>query len=93
MADKQCPNCNQYTFSEGIGAGPLGVLLIIGSFVVPLMVEGGAQYHGGQTDMGAIFLILITLGAILVLKGIFFPSKTIKFTCSNCKYEKEYLKK
>jgi hypothetical protein len=93
MANKQCPNCKQFTFSENIGAIPAGIFLIIGSFIIPLMIEGGAEYHGGHTDVGMTFLILITLGVIVLLKGIFFPSKTIKFSCSNCKYEEEYLKK
>ncbi len=93
MANKQCPNCKQFTFSENIGAIPAVIFLIIGSFIIPLMIEGGAEYHGGHTDVGMTFLILITLGVIVLLKGIFFPSKTIKFSCSNCKYEEEYLKK
>jgi len=93
MADKQCPNCKQFTFSENIGTISVGIFLIIGSFIFPLMIEGGAEYHGGHTDVGITFLILITFGAIILLKGIFFPSKTIKFSCTNCKYEEEYLKK
>lgn len=93
MANTQCPNCKQFTFSENIGAIPVGIFLIIGSFIFPLMLEGGAEYHGGHTDVGMTFLILITLGIIVLLKGILFPSKTIKFSCSNCKYEDEYLKK
>jgi hypothetical protein len=93
MANTQCPNCKQYTFSENLGAIPIGIFLIIGSFILPLVFEGGANYHGGHTDVGMTFLILITLGIIVLIKGILFPSKTIKFSCSNCKYEEEYLKK
>jgi hypothetical protein len=92
MADKQCPNCKQYTFSENLGAIPIGVFLIIGAFIVPLMLQGGAEYHGGNVDMPIIFLIMIILGIIMLIKGIFFPSNTIKFTCSNCKYEESYNK-
>lgn len=92
MADRQCPNCKQFTFSEGIGAIPLGIILIIGSFILPFMIEGGAEYHGGHTDVGATFIILILLGIVILLKGIFFPSKTIKYSCSNCKYEEIYNK-
>ena len=93
MADKQCPNCKQYTFSEGIGAIPVGIFFIIGAFIVPFFLEGGAEYHGGHTDMSMTFLIMIFLGIIILLTGIFFPSKTIKYTCSNCKYEEVYNKK
>jgi hypothetical protein len=93
MANSQCPNCKQYTFSENLGAIPIGVFFIIGSFIVPLMLEGGAEYHGGHTDVGMTFLIMITIGIIVLLKGIFLPSKTTKFSCSNCKYEVEYQKK
>jgi hypothetical protein len=93
MANSQCPNCKQYTFSENLGAIPIGIFFIIGSFIVPFMIEGGAEYHGGHTDISMTFLIMITIGVIVLLKGIFLPSKTTKFSCSNCKYEVEYLKK
>ena len=90
MANKQCPNCKQFTYSESLGAIPIGVLLILGAFVVPFLLEGGAEYHGGHTDISTTFWIMIILGVQILHKGNFFPSKSIKFTCSNCKYEKEY---
>jgi hypothetical protein len=90
MANKQCPNCNHFTFSEGVGAIPLGITLIIGSFILPFLIEGGAEYHGGHTNVGVSFIILILSGIIVLLKGIFLPSKRITFTCSNCKYEEVY---
>jgi hypothetical protein len=92
MPNKQCPNCNQYTLSKSFSAITIGICLIIGAFIVPFMIEGGAEYQGGHTDIPMTFLIMIILGIIILFKGIFFPSKTITFTCSNCKYEVAYKK-
>jgi hypothetical protein len=85
MQNKQCPNCNQYTLNKGLSAFTIGICLIIGTFILPFMIEGGAEYQGGHTDIPMTFLIMIILGITTLFKGIFFPSKTITFTCSNCK--------
>ncbi len=92
MANTQCPNCKQYTFSESIGSIPLGIILIIGSFILPFFIQGGAEYNGGHTDIRISFLIIFFLGIIILLKGLFIPSKTIKYSCSNCKYEELFNK-
>ena len=92
MPNKQCPNCKQYTLNKGLGAITVCICLIIGAFIVPFMIEGAAEFQGGHTDIPMTFLIMIILGVITLFKGIFLPSKSITFTCSNFKYEVDYKK-
>ena len=104
MEFSQCPNCKQYSFSkveeESLGYFfKIGFFFIIGAFIFPFLVQGGAEYHGGQADTPMMFFILIVLGIIMIVFGIIrvvqrtlFPSKTTKFLCCKCLYEMEYKK-
>jgi hypothetical protein len=93
VANIQCPNCKQFTFNENPGSISIGVFFILGSFIIPFILQGGAEYHGGNIDATMVFFIMIIIGIIVLIKGILFPSKTTKFSCSNCKYEMQYPKK
>jgi hypothetical protein len=99
MANIQCPNCQQFKFSQTATKGVIGFFLIIAAFLLPILVPAGSEYNGGfgkSTNpssyiSGSIFLAI--WGITLIVYSFVFPSKTITYSCSNCKYEKKYLKK
>ena len=98
MANIECPNCKQFKFSQNISTAGVGFVIILISILVPILVPTSSKYHGGYGEVAQtstyvpIAMLGILLGIVMLLYGIFFPSKTIKYTCSNCKYEKKYKK-
>jgi ABC-type multidrug transport system permease subunit len=72
----------------------LGFVIILISILVPT----SSKYHDGYGEVAQtstyvpIAMLGILLSIVMLLYGIFFPIRTIKYTCSNCKYEKEYKK-
>jgi hypothetical protein len=93
MANEKCPNCGQFKFQEGLSSGCTGCLLIVGGLVFPGIAAGAAGFYGGVvTGLGLLMLPVIIYGIFKLIKSFVKPDQTIKYKCSNCQFEQEYLK-
>jgi predicted nucleic-acid-binding Zn-ribbon protein len=94
MSKQKCPNCGHFTFSEDVGRSGVALFLIFGVPLLVLMAPGAAAFYGGEVSGGAgIIVISILLGFLILLYNVFSPSKTVSYTCDNCKFKQVYSKK
>ena len=95
MANQKCPNCNHFTYSQGLSSRAVGFFLIIGAFIAPIIGPLAFQSRGGYGDSTSndtwttIFFILFILGLVIFIWSFISPDKTVTFSCSNCKYEEK----
>tara|TARA_B110000003_G_scaffold29493_1_gene27785 strand:+ start:1660 stop:1944 length:285 start_codon:yes stop_codon:yes gene_type:complete len=89
----ECPNCKQFTYEKGMSNRGCGWILLIGVPFFCLLVPGASEFYGGGVsfdDMGALILISMIIGVIVLLFSFISPQKTIDYTCSNCKFTQKH---
>ena len=76
MANQKCPNCNHFTYSQGLSSRADGFFLIIGAFIAPILGSLAFQSRGGYDDSTSsdtwttVFFILSILGLVIFISPI-----------------------
>jgi hypothetical protein len=93
MSATKCPNCGKFTFKKVASPRTTGFFMILAGLLGPSLVAGGAEYHGGQADMGMLGLIgvgVALLGLLVIILSFFNKPTTVTYSCSDCNYRNDY---
>ena len=88
--DARCPNCNQYKYSKSWDRAQIGMVIVVLSLLSIFLIPASADLHGGRYNFNSLVGLLVvgvSIGVLLFVSEIIFPTKKITYKCSNCGYE------
>tara|TARA_B110000503_G_C6824831_1_gene280389 strand:- start:202 stop:477 length:276 start_codon:yes stop_codon:yes gene_type:complete len=87
---QKCPNCNEFEYSKDMSTRGCGFRLLIG---VPLFVIFSLMWAGGAVDpfwFTLSIIVSVIIGSLVIIISFISPQKTIKWSCSKCKFEQKH---
>lgn len=92
---QQCPHCGQFKFEKTWSRRGCALFLMFGIPLFSLLIPGASDFYGGNSSFEEMFPFIVgsfTLGIIIFIFSLLFPSKTITYRCSNCDFQETYNK-